>query len=186
MADDDATITTPETPPGMGSQAGSPDTEASDESESVASYRRRQAGAEAARQEAVRRAEAAERERDDLRRQVAERANAGKSESDVMAERLAAAERRAEEAEQRANERVLNARFPAARGKFPEVIDEVKLAELEALLAEDDGGAAPPTPRGNNGPRRSMSSAPEEKTSAQMFEDLKRRGLPWESAETIG
>lgn len=188
MADTDATKGTGTTPDGEGSE-GSPDPAGLGNESEVALARRRQAGADAARAEAVARAERAEARAAELEAAEQARANKGKPEADVLREQLAAAEKRAAEAEQAANDRILDRLFPKARAEFPEVRDEARLAKLEkSLYAEQsDEEDEPPTPRGNNGPRRSGPNGSEpEKTSKQMFEDLKRQGLPWTPQEITG
>lgn len=112
--------------------------------------RRRQAGAERARQEAERAlkeandriaALSAGKPADQL--PVDMKAILKQAKDELKAEFEAEYSKKTAEAEGRA----LDARFPLARAKFPEVTDTVKLAELEVLFGEP---AETPKPVGNN------------------------------------
>lgn len=133
----------------------------------VASYKRRQAGAEAARQKAEERA-------NELAAKVAayEAANqtAAQAELSELARaqaRAEAAEARAAEAEANANAKILDKVYPNARKELPEITDEVRLARYEALLAEDS--EEPPTPKRNNPPKSSGAPVLSED---QSFDDM--------------
>lgn len=143
----------------------------------LALARKRQAGAEAARRaaeakaaEALKKLEAYEAER---------RATAPEKEAGDIANLLNAlkeAERRVQEAEAKAEAKILDFKYPAARAKFPEVRDEVRLAELEALLSED---TPPPPPQRHNESKTSNSSpAPKEKSLADLRAELLAMALP--------
>lgn len=156
--------------------------ESTTESEQIASMRKRQAGAEAARQKAV-------EERDELRKKVAEyeaanQTAAQKELSDLArAEaRAAAAETRAAEAEARAEAKILDARFPNARKELPEVTDEVKLAKFEAMLRDEPEVSETPTPRGTNPSKDGNGGGAEAKprTSADELATLKTMTPPWQ------
>lgn len=150
MSDDanDQDGLTPEDDGSAGEDQGTPAPQGSTPDELVASYRKRQAGAEAARQAAEARAAAAEAEAAKYRALVQTDEQKGLSELAATQARLEAAERRAAEAEDKANARILDARFPHARAELPEVTDEVKLAKFEAMLAEE--AVEPPTPLRHN------------------------------------
>lgn len=140
----------------------------------IEDYRRRQAGAERARQEA-------ERQRDQYLRELEEARSTRKPAKEGEGPDLAAVKRELEEQfEQRLQQEVrkaegkaLDARFPAARAKFPEVTDAVKLAELEALFGE---APSAPKPIGNNPAGASQKEAKnyEDMTSAQLQEEIKK------------
>jgi hypothetical protein len=155
------------TPEDTGSET-TPDEKGSGQDEALASARKRQAGAEAARQ-------AAEAKAADLQKRLEkfEADNQTAAEKDLselarMTTRAEAAERRAAEAEEKANARILDARFPNARKELPEVTDEVRLAKFEAILADagEVEDTEPPTPQ-----RHNESNA--RKTEAKKPESLK-------------
>lgn len=159
----DATNPTDPTPPADGSAPDEGDQTqtpaGSTPEEQIASARRRQAGAEAARQEAARQLAIAQAENQRLL--ALTQTAAGKEQDALTASeaRAAAAEKRADEAESKANNRILDARFPTARKDYPEVTDEVKLARLEAMLSDGVPAAGdPPKPLGNN-PSRGANPA---------------------------
>jgi len=133
---------------GDGSPTGTPDQKGSDPAAEIASYRKRQAGAEAARQ--VAEAKAAELEKELAKYREAGQTAAEKDLTELARQtaRAEAAELRAKEAEAKADAKVLDAKFPNARKELPELTDEVRLAKFEAMLAE--GTFEPPTPQGHN------------------------------------
>ena len=128
--------------------AGSPEQSGTDAAAQIASYRKRQAGAEAARQTAESKLAEAQKQLE-----VYETANRSASDQDLanvakLQERVQAAETRASEAEAKAEQRILDAKYPNARKELPEVIDEIRLAKFEALLA--DGEDFVPEPQRHN------------------------------------
>jgi hypothetical protein len=172
----DADDTEETTPEGEGSDDNvqTPEQKGSNPDELVASYRRRQAGAEAARQAAEARATAAEAKvrEYEAKHQTAEQAEL--SETARLQANLEAAERRAEEAEAKATARVLDARFPNARRELPEVTDEVKLARFEAMLADQDPTSVePPDPMQHNEAKPQAKPAAKKET----LEELEARVL---------
>lgn len=177
--EDDAETTEGTTSEEAGSAAGqTQDQKGSDPAAEIASYRRRQAGAEAARQTAETRAK-------DLEAQLAkyEEANQTAAQKDLSElaatqARLEAAEKRATEAEAKAEARVLDAKFPNARKELPEVTDEVRLAKFEAMLT--DGDFEPPTPKGHNESKTGSRAGSREKpmTSADIEAKLLATPLP--------
>ena len=139
------------------------------EADAADTWRKRQAGADAAR--AV-----AEKERDDLRKQLAayqakerEAQDAGLSETAKLQARVEAAERKAAEAEQAANAKVLDKLYPTARAEFPEVTDEVRLAKLEAMLAGGTPTEETDTPRAMRAPKSASQGA---KPNSKSVKDL--------------
>lgn len=143
--------------------------------------RRRQAGAEAARAAEKARADALEAKvRDyEAKNQTAEQ----KDLSDIarLQAALDAEKKRADEAEAKAEAKVLDHRFPQARAKFPEITDEVRLAELQAFYAEEVE-VEPPTPRQHNEAKPSDGGTKKPESLA----DLEARVLatniePWTS-----
>lgn len=132
--------------------------------------RRRQAGAEKARQEAEKQRDEAVRLAESLKagipadqQPVDMKALLKQAKDELKAEFEAEYSKKAETLTAQA----LDARFPAARAKFPSVTDAVQLAELEAVFGE---AADPPTPVGNNQARGAGTGAknPEDMTSAEL------------------
>lgn len=154
---------------------GTGEAEASNTLSEVELARKRQAGAEKARQEADRQLAETRAELDRLRAGTKPGEN---SQVDIDAAiKQAKAELKAEyeanfaKAKAEAEGAALDARFPSARTRFPEVTDAVKLAELEGLFGET---AEPPKPVGNN-QQKTVTGAPdiETMTSKQLQEYMK-------------
>jgi multidrug efflux pump subunit AcrA (membrane-fusion protein) len=177
MADIDATDTTGTSPETEGTEA-SPESKDTDYAALVASARKRQAGAEAARQAAETKYAAAEQELLAYRAKNQTDAQKDLSELARLQEQLKSAEARASEAEAKAEARILDARFPNARKELPEITDEVRLAKYEAMLA-DPGDPEPPTPRGVNGPRTGQKEPAKELTSADILAHLATLTPDW-------
>ena len=154
----------------------SPEPKTTPEVDPLALARKRQAGAEAARQEAARQlkdsnARLAEYEKKD---QTADQTKA--ADIATLQARLDAAEKRAAEAEVNANARILDAKYPAARAQLPEVTDEVRLSYFEALLAETPEGKEPPAPQNPNESNRVASGDPTgTQAKEETSEDIKAR-----------
>lgn len=147
----------------------------------VALARKRQAGAEAARQQA-------EKERDNALKELEtyrskERSASDKELADIakLQERLAAAEKARDEADARAEARILDIKYPRARAELPEITDEVRLAKLEALLGDDDAGTPPPpqNPNANNPNSGSSGTPPKAETSEDIAARLKAMRPDW-------
>lgn len=146
------TVEDPDEDANAGTETGSENVETEQEDPSAKAIKdaqKRQAGAERARQEAI-------RERDELKARLdaleaAKPPSKKAEEGDDVEARIRAAEQAAEErvkaAEAKATADILNSKFPAARAKFPEITDTAKLAELEVMFGE---ASEPPTPVGNN------------------------------------
>jgi hypothetical protein len=160
----------------------SPDQTASPEVDPIALARKRQAGAEAARQEAARQLKVAQtrlaefeaKDRDVDQQKAADIA--------TLQERLAAAEAKAEQAEAKAEARILDVKYPNARQKLPEIMDEVRLAEFEAMFAEPD--VTPSAPQNPNESNRIASGdatdrKPVEETSDDILARLKTLQHDW-------
>lgn len=149
------------------------------ESELVTSYRKRQAGAEAARQAAESKAAALEARIAEYEKTNQSAADKDLSELAATKARLEAAERRATEAEAKAEARILDARFPNARKELPEVTDEVRLAKFEAMLA--DTGDEPPTPLRHNESKSGTGSTAQKKpeSAADIKARLESMPTPW-------
>lgn len=168
MPDIDTTTTSPEGD-ATGSPEGTPDAQAQNTLSEVEQARKRQAGAERARQEA-------ERERDEAKRAYEALVNSKpedqkpvdtnalikQAKAELKAEFEAEYAKKAAEAQGAA----LDARFPAARAKFPEVTDAVKLAELEAFFGEEP-----------EAPRPIANAAGREQTGAKQPDDMTREEL---------
>jgi hypothetical protein len=166
----DKTETTPEDEGSDESQTPDPKVSTPDE---LSLARKRQAGAEAARQAAE--AKAAEYERELAKYRQAAQTDEQKDLSEVarLQANLEAAERRAAEAEAKADARILDSRFPQAREKFPEITDEVRLAELQAFYAEEVEDTEPPAPLRHNEAKDQGKPA----TKAPTLEEIEARVL---------
>jgi len=161
----------------------SPEQKATNQPDPLTLARKRQAGAEAARQEAT-------RQRDELAARLAKYEDADRSADQQKAAdvatlqaKLEAAERRAAEADAKAEARILDIKYPNARSRLPEITDEVRLSEFEQLFAEVPEGKEPPTPQNPNETNRAASgdptgSKPKEETSEDILARLKAMGKP--------
>ncbi len=163
----DADPGTGTTPPGDGSTDPGQTTQdpaGSDPAADLASARKRQAGAEAARRVAEQKAADLEKELSGYRTaaQTAEQ----KEMTDLAREtaRAEAAEKKANEAQALADAKYLDRVYPNARKELPEVTDEVRLAKFEALL--DEGGTEPPTPQRHNESKTNQGGTPAKPKSA--------------------
>jgi chromosome segregation ATPase len=160
--------------------SGTDDDQGTDWEALVASARKRQAGAEAARQAAEAKARELETRLADYEKSHQSQAEKELSDLAATQARLEDAERRAAEAEAKAEARVLDAKYPNARLELPEVTDEVRLAKFEAMLA--DGTDAVPTPLRHNESRSGSQGAgvkPKEKTAAELAAELEAMPPPW-------
>lgn len=160
-------------------EAASPEPKGTGQLDPIEQARRRQAGAEAARQTAERQRDEAHAELERLRALVP-KGDPQPADSEVsrLTALAAAAEKRAQEAETKALAKVLDAQFPHARKELPEVTDEVRLAKFEAMLRPDDEPSGP-TPRGNNPPR--TGSEPAKKPTIEQVEAaLAGMTPPWQ------
>ena len=158
---------------------GSPQDQGTDVAVQIANARKRQAGAEAARQAAERKLADAEKELAAFRAQNQTASEKDLSELATAQERLKAAEQRAAEAEAKAEARILDATYPHARKELPEVTDEVRLAKFEAMLREDDSEDEPPTPRRSNGTRATGNGKPKERTIEDLEAEILATQVPW-------
>ena len=151
---------------------GSPEQKPSNEQDPLALARKRQAGAEAARQEAAR--QLAEAQARLAKYEAAERDADGQKAADIatLQAEKAALEKRLADSEIEKTKAVLDVKYPNARAKLPEIIDEVRLAEFEALFAED-GGTEPPQPQRPN--ENNSGSAAAAKPAEETSEDIKAR-----------
>lgn len=167
-------------PDDEGTDDQSPDQKGTETPDEIALARRRQAGAEAARQVAEGKYAAAQKELDAFRAKNQTDEQKDLSEVARLTAQLEAAEARAADAEINAKVKVLDAQFPHARAEYPEITDEVKLARLEALTTPEEVGSEPPTPRGNNPPRAGQRPPAKAPTIADLEADLRRQvaGIP--------
>lgn len=156
---------------------GTPETRTTNPADEIASYRKRQAGAEAARQAAE--AKAREYEAELAKYRAAAQTEEQKDLSELAREKALReqAEERAATAEAKAQAKILDARFPNARAELPEVTDEVRLAKFEAMLAGDPD---PGTPERHNESRSSSTGTREakEETAAEVKARLLVTPLP--------
>lgn len=173
MADDNDQTASGDAPAGDPAAA----TDADPTAALIEGYRKRQAGADA-------RAAAAERERDDLRRQL-EAAATRKSDSgdgapavDVAAikrELQADFQKKLDEGLATARQATLQRLYPVASAKFPGLTDEGQLAELEAVFG--DAATEPAKPIGNNQARQPAGGkALEDMTSEELQAQI--RNMP--------
>lgn len=128
---------------------GSPEQKPTTEQDPLALARKRQAGAEAARQEAARQLKEAQEKLEvfEAKERTADQTKA--ADIATLQAKLEAAEKRAADADIAANAKILDIKFPNARAKLPEITDEVRLAEFEALFAESPEGNPPPVQNPN-------------------------------------
>ena len=155
---------------------GSPEQKPTTEQDPVALARKRQAGAEAARQEATR--QLAEAQAKLAKYEAADRDADQTKAADIatLQAKLEAAEKRAADADATAHAKILDIKFPNARAKLPEITDEVRLAEFEALFAETTVEGEPPAPQNPNASNRAASgSAVGTKPAEETSEDIKAR-----------
>jgi chromosome segregation ATPase len=142
-----------------------------------ATWRKRQAGADAARAAAEKELAEARKELAVLRQVERETQDASLSETAKLQANLEAAERRANEAEAKATAKYLDRVFPKARTRFPEITDEVRLAELEALYSDAPAPAKAEAPtddlRSMRAPRDASAAKPADETPAAGWERFK-------------
>ena len=140
----------------------------------IEDYRKRQAGAEKARQEAERREKAALAELEELRSSKTKAPDATPDLDTLKRELQADFDRKLAEQVAKAQGDALDARFPVARARFPEVTDTVKLAELEGFFGEPET----PRPVGNNPPAATQTGTKniEDMTSAEIQAAIKGMG----------
>jgi multidrug efflux pump subunit AcrA (membrane-fusion protein) len=159
----------------------SPEQKTTTQQDPLTLARKRQAGAEAARQEAAR--QLAEAQAKLAKYEDADRTADQQKAADVatLQAKLEAAERRAAEADVKAEARILDIKYPNARSRLPEITDEVRLSEFEQLFSEGPG--EPATPQNPNETNRAASgdptgSKPKEESSEDILARLKSMGRP--------
>lgn len=170
-ADDNATTEGEGSPAPEGTAPEGTGTQAPDE---LALARRRQAGADAAR--ATAEAKAAR-----LETELAALKGAGTTQeatdAATLKEQLRVANETIASAAADKAAAILDIRFPTARGKFPEITDEVRLAELEGFFGEPADADAP-TPRQHNASKTTTKPAPREKTANDVEAELLAMEMP--------
>jgi len=164
--------------------AGTQEPTATPGEDPIALARKRQAGAEAARQKAEEARDNALKELEVFRAKDRTESDKELADNAKLQERLTAAEARANEAEAKAEARILDIKYPAARAELPEITDEVRLAKLEALLGDGPvADAEPPTPQNPNESNRTASgdktNQPKPETSADIEARLKAMKPDW-------
>jgi hypothetical protein len=180
---DTADGTTAEASSEVEGSEGTPEQKTTPEQDPLALARKRQAGAEAARQEAARQLTAANAR---LAEYEAKDRTADQSKAADLAtlqERLDAAEKRATQAEANAQSKILDVKYPNARAQLPEITDEVRLAYFEQMFAETPEGTEPPAPQNPNASNRAASGdatnrQPVEEKSEDILARLKAMGKP--------
>jgi len=151
----------------------SPDQTGTPTVDPIALARKRQAGAEAARQKAEEERNGALKELEAYRSKERSAEDVNLADNAKLQEKLALAERRAEEAEAKAQARILDVLYPAARKELPEVTDEVRLAKFEALLSDTD--IVPSQPQNPNESNRVASGDPTYKPKEESSKDIEAR-----------
>jgi hypothetical protein len=148
MADDDTTTGSSD---GDGQSSEEAAGTAPDPQKVIEDLRKRQSGADRAKAEALAERDALQRRLDALLsgKSGEQSADSPKDEAAIRAEVAKEYEERLAKAQQAAKAEALDARFPEARKRFPEITDAAKLAELETMFGE----APPPKPIGNNPPK---------------------------------
>ncbi len=159
------------------SEATSPETKGTEQPDELSLARKRQAGAEKAREQAV-------TENTDLKKRVAQYEAANQTEAQKDMTELARQTARADEAEKSrdnaqalADAKYLDKVYPNARKELPEVTDEVRLAKFEALLAEDVP-VDPGTPERHNENKTSNTVAKKPATKADLEAQVLSMNLP--------
>jgi hypothetical protein len=142
-----------------------------------ATWRKRLNGQVAATNKAIEERKALEARLAKYEQAERDAANAGKTELEILKAEKADAERRAQEAEQKAADRYLDKLYPKARAEFPEIRDEVRLAKLEAAFS-DDAPAEVDSPRSMRAPKNASSGQPREKTIEELEADLAKMSFP--------
>jgi hypothetical protein len=155
MADDDTTTASD----GADDQSSEEAVEsAADPQKVIEDLRKRQSGADKARDTAIAERNALKAQLDSLLsgKSGQQDQKGEKSEAEIRAEVAREYEQRL--AEERAQDlaKVLDAQFPTARKKFPNITDAAQLAELEAVFG--DTTPVPPKPVGNNPPKSAGGS----------------------------
>ena len=173
MTDQVVAVPAPESPEDEATSqevASSEDTQGADPE---ATWRKRLNGQTAATNKAI-------AERDALRAKVEafeakerETQMAGLSEVERLKTEKADAERRAQEAETKADNRVLDKLYPKARAEFPEIRDEIRLVKLEAAFS-DNAPVEQDTTRSMRAPKKEAQPAQSERSSADIFASLPR------------
>lgn len=172
--DDDATVVEEDgsqEPEGSETTPEAPVTQAPDE---LALARRRQAGADSARK-------AAETQRDAALAELATlkgvTTTTEATDAATLKEQLRIANETIAGAAADKAAAILDIKFPTARGKFPEITDEVRLAELEGFFGDaPDQGA--PTPRQHNASKTTGQPAAREKTADDIEAELLAMPVP--------
>lgn len=176
----DATATPDPSQTPEGTPAGSPEDEGTDTAAQIASARKRQAGAEAARLVAVKQAKDLQIELDAIKATTRTGAEAEAVTVATLTEQLRVAKETIAGSEARTAAALLDVKYPNARTELPEVTDEVRLAKFEALLADDPEPVAPRRP---NGPQNAANGAADAdkpaETSADIEKRLRKMTLPW-------
>lgn len=172
MADQIDSVGGDESPEAEGSES-SPKTKGTPEQDPIALMRKRQAGAEAARQEAARQLVEVQAKLEKY--ESADRTADQNKAADIatLQAKLEFAEKRAAEADVRAEARVLDVKYPNARKQLPEITDEVRLAYFEQVLGGDD--EIVPPPQNPNESNRVASGDPGSKPKAESSEDILAR-----------
>lgn len=135
-----------------------------------ATWRNRLNGQTAATNKAIAERDAAMKRLEAFEAKEREAQMAGLSEVERLKAEKADAERRAQEAETKAEGKLLDKLYPKARGEFPEIRDEVRLAKLEAAFS--DGKAEPDDARSMRAPKDASTAAPREKTVKDLEAEL--------------
>jgi len=154
---------TAQSPEGAGDNAADP-------AKVIEDLRKRQSGADKAKAEAIAERDAIKRQYDALLSGKSGQQSDGtaKDEATIRAEVKREYDEKLAEAQKAIEAATLDAKFPTARKRFPEVTDTAKLAELEVLFGDSP---APPKPIGNN-PTKDAGGKNVEDMSTKELRDL--------------
>lgn len=173
MADDDTTTGSTDESTQSSTEAGD---SAADPQKVIEDLRRRQSGADKAKETAIAERDALQARLDALTNGKPPKEGTGDQPVDAEAIRKQVEK----EYEQKLAAVKLDAQYPEARKRFPEVTDATKLAELEGIFS--DAPSAPPKPIGNNPPAASNKGKNIEDMSVKEL----RAALDAEAAGLLG
>lgn len=157
------------------------DTQATEQQEDIATWKRRLAGKDQALTAAKKAAEEFQSKYEELAKWKAAQEEASLSEFERMERRAKELERQLEDARKTAETEKLRAQFPKYfefAEKTRSLDEEQRAAEFEALIKQYSGDQSPEAPRDANSPKRSVPKT--EKMSPDKIKDaLKALGNPW-------
>ena len=157
------------------------DTQATDQQEDIATWKRRLAGKDQALTAAKKQAEEFQAKYEELAKWKAAQEEASLSEFERMERRAKDLERQLEDARKSAETEKLRTKFPKYfdfSEKTRSLDEEQRAAEFESLMKQFAEGETSEAPKDANSPKRSVQK--EEKMSPDKIKDaLKSLGNPW-------